>query len=56
MFVTFWQYIPSVEDTVLGIVVDTKPDVSIHLPLEVLPPFQNIRCFSFVKQVYLDIF
>ncbi|KQK09041.1 putative exosome complex component rrp40 isoform X2 [Brachypodium distachyon] len=22
----FWQYIPSVEDTVLGIVVDTKPD------------------------------
>jgi hypothetical protein len=22
----------------------------------VLPPFQNIRCFSFVKQMYLDIF
>jgi hypothetical protein len=22
----------------------------------VLPPFQNIRCFSFVKQIYLDIF
>jgi hypothetical protein len=21
-----------------------------------LPPFQNIRCFSFVKQMYLDIF
>ena len=34
MFATFWQYIPSVEDTVLGIVVDTKPDVSIHLPLK----------------------
>jgi hypothetical protein len=36
MFVTFWQYIPSVEDTVLGIVVDTKPDVSLHSPLQVL--------------------
>lgn len=34
MFVVFWQYIPSVEDTVLGIVVDTKPDVSIHLHSE----------------------
>jgi hypothetical protein len=22
----------------------------------ILPPFQNIRCFSFVKQTYLDIF
>jgi hypothetical protein len=22
----------------------------------ILPPFQNIRCFSFVKQMYLDIF
>jgi hypothetical protein len=22
----------------------------------VLPPFQNIRCFSFVKQMYLDLF
>jgi hypothetical protein len=22
----------------------------------VLPPFRNIRCFSFVKWVYLDIF
>jgi hypothetical protein len=22
----------------------------------ILPPFQNIRCFSFMKQVYLDIF
>jgi hypothetical protein len=22
----------------------------------VLPPFQNIRCFSFVKLMYLDIF
>jgi hypothetical protein len=22
----------------------------------VLSPFQNIRCFSFVKQMYLDIF
>jgi hypothetical protein len=21
-----------------------------------LPPFQNIRCFSFVKQMHLDIF
>jgi hypothetical protein len=21
-----------------------------------LSPFQNIRCFSFVKQIYLDIF
>jgi hypothetical protein len=21
-----------------------------------LPPFQNIRCFRFVKQMYLDIF
>uniref|UniRef100_A0A453F5Z2 Exosome complex exonuclease Rrp40 N-terminal domain-containing protein n=1 Tax=Aegilops tauschii subsp. strangulata TaxID=200361 RepID=A0A453F5Z2_AEGTS len=31
------RYVPSVEDTVLGIVVDTKPDVSIHFPLEVLP-------------------
>lgn len=33
MFMVFFflQYIPSVEDTVLGIVVDTKPDVSIHL-------------------------
>lgn len=35
MFVVFWQYIPSVQDTVLGIVVDTKPDVSIHLHSEV---------------------
>uniref|UniRef100_A0A453F5Z6 Ribosomal RNA-processing protein 40 n=1 Tax=Aegilops tauschii subsp. strangulata TaxID=200361 RepID=A0A453F5Z6_AEGTS len=26
MLVFFWQYVPSVEDTVLGIVVDTKPD------------------------------
>ena len=32
---SFLQYIPSVEDTVLGIVVDTKPDVSIHLHSEV---------------------
>lgn len=32
---SFLQYIPSVEDTVLGIVVDTKPDVSIHLYSEV---------------------
>jgi hypothetical protein len=23
---------------------------------QILPPFQNIRCFSFVKQMYLDIF
>jgi len=23
---------------------------------DVLPPFQNIRCFSFVKEVYLDLF
>jgi hypothetical protein len=23
---------------------------------QVLPPFQNIRCFSFVKQMYLHIF
>jgi hypothetical protein len=23
---------------------------------EILPLFQNIRCFSFVKQMYLDIF
>jgi hypothetical protein len=23
---------------------------------KLLPPFQNIRCFSFVKQMYLDIF
>jgi hypothetical protein len=23
---------------------------------KVLPPFQNIRCFSFVKQMYLDMF
>jgi hypothetical protein len=23
---------------------------------EVLPPFHYIRCFSFVKQMYLDIF
>jgi hypothetical protein len=22
----------------------------------ILPLFQNIRCFSFVKQMYLDIF
>jgi hypothetical protein len=22
----------------------------------ILPPFQNIRCFRFVKQLYLDIF
>jgi hypothetical protein len=22
----------------------------------ILPPFQNIRCFSFIKQMYLDIF
>jgi hypothetical protein len=22
----------------------------------VLPPFQNIRCFRFVKQMYLDMF
>jgi hypothetical protein len=21
-----------------------------------LPPFQNIRCFRFVKQIYLDMF
>nr|CAB3477838.1 unnamed protein product [Digitaria exilis] len=40
------RYIPSVEDTVLGIVVDTKPDVSIHLDSEicelVFPPFLDI--------------
>jgi hypothetical protein len=24
--------------------------------MHVLPPFQNIRCFSFMKQMYLDIF
>jgi hypothetical protein len=24
--------------------------------LDILPPFQNIRCFRFVKQLYLDIF
>jgi hypothetical protein len=24
--------------------------------LIVLPPFRNIRCFSFVKLIYLDIF
>jgi hypothetical protein len=29
------QYVPSVDDTVLGIVVDTKPDVSIHLHSEI---------------------
>jgi hypothetical protein len=23
---------------------------------QILPPFHYIRCFSFVKQVYLDIF
>jgi hypothetical protein len=22
----------------------------------ILPPFQNIRCFRFVKQMYLDMF
>jgi hypothetical protein len=25
-------------------------------PKLVLPPFRNIRCFSFVKKIYLDIF
>jgi hypothetical protein len=24
--------------------------------LQLLPPFQNIKCFSFVKQMYLDTF
>jgi hypothetical protein len=48
MFVTFWQYIPSVEDTVLGIVVDTKPDVSIHLPLEVL---SNLPCSHMIAYI-----
>jgi hypothetical protein len=23
---------------------------------KLLPPFRNIRCFSFVKKMYLDIF
>jgi hypothetical protein len=23
---------------------------------ELLPPFENIRCFSFVNKIYLDIF
>jgi hypothetical protein len=27
-----------------------------HFVKQLLPPFQNIRCFSFVKQMYLDIF
>jgi hypothetical protein len=25
------------------------------LKLVVLPPFQNIRCFRFMKQIYLDM-
>jgi hypothetical protein len=27
-----------------------------HQKTDLLPPFQNIRCFSFVKQIYLDTF
>jgi hypothetical protein len=23
---------------------------------DILPPFQNIRCFRFVKRMYLDMF
>ena len=42
----FVQYVPSVEDTVIGVVVDTKPDVSVYLHSEVcesvLPPFLDI--------------
>jgi hypothetical protein len=42
----YWQYVPSVEDTVLGVVVDIKPDVSIHLRSKLcqsaLPPFCSI--------------
>jgi hypothetical protein len=33
-----------------------RPPKSICGLYNVLPPFQNIRCFSFVKQMYLDIF
>jgi exosome complex RNA-binding protein Rrp4 len=51
MFVTFWQYIPSVEDTVLGIVVDTKPDVSIHLPLEVLSNLPYSHMIAYIANL-----
>jgi hypothetical protein len=27
-----------------------------RIPCMVLPPFQNIRCFRFVNQMYLDTF
>jgi hypothetical protein len=28
----------------------------VGLASDILPPFQNIRCFSFVKQMYVDMF
>jgi hypothetical protein len=30
--------------------------VFLYYQCNILPLFQNIRCFSFVKQMYLDIF
>jgi hypothetical protein len=55
---TRWMHLPSyascakknVSHSALGI----KPDPG--RIREVLSPFQNIRCFSFVKQIYLDAF
>jgi hypothetical protein len=37
-----------------NIVVALRPSVPAYC--YILPPFQNIRCFRFVKQMYLDIF
>jgi hypothetical protein len=33
-----------------------KTMISQDKSYEILPPFQNIRCFRFVKQMYLDTF
>jgi hypothetical protein len=41
------------ENLIVFFVNYVHSSVIIH---HVLPPFQNIRCFSFVKQMYLNIF
>ncbi|MBA0556232.1 hypothetical protein Golob_026348 [Gossypium lobatum] len=42
------RYVPCVEDTILGIVVDSKADVSPHLIVSCVPGEESIWFFSYV--------
>jgi hypothetical protein len=52
------QHIPMLDksDIFFDVFVSLMRQRKIKAHNKILPPFQNIRCFRFVKQMYLDTF